>query len=146
MNQSDTPERGFRPGLPNRADGLSTSVAASYASIMAFMAVVSEGSFAKAGERLGVGRSAVSRNVQKLETQLSTRLFLRTTRFTQLTHEGKRFFENCNQGVTQIVEAMNDMLELRQGPAARSGPHQLDGRLRQEGGGAAAGKVYEGLS
>lgn len=116
MNQSDTPERGFRPGLPNRADGLSTSVAASYASIMAFMAVVSEGSFAKAGERLGVGRSAVSRNVQKLETQLSTRLFLRTTRFTQLTHEGKRFFENCNQGVTQIVEAMNDMLELRQGP------------------------------
>ncbi|MBB5502209.1 LysR family transcriptional regulator [Paraburkholderia sp. MM5384-R2] len=116
MNQLDTPERGFRPGLPNRADALSTSVAASYASIMAFMAVVSEGSFAKAGERLGVGRSAVSRNVQKLESQLSTRLFLRTTRVTQLTHEGKRFFENCNQGVTQIVNAMNDMLELRQGP------------------------------
>lgn len=106
----------FRLSLPNRADALSTSFAASYAGIMAFMAVASEGSFAKAGERLGIGRSAVSRNVQKLETQLSTRLFLRTTRTTQLTSEGQRFFENCHQGVTHIVEAMNDMLEMRQGP------------------------------
>jgi len=116
MNPSDTPERIFRLSLLNRADALSTSFAASYAGIMAFMAVASEGSFAKAGERLGIGRSAVSRNVQKLETQLSTRLFLRTTRTTQLTHEGQRFFKNCHQGVAHIVEAMNDMLELRQGP------------------------------
>lgn len=123
MDQSDVPgtsdtsaERGFRLSLPNRADALSTGFAASYAGIMAFMAVASEGSFAKAGERLGIGRSAVSRNVQKLETQLSTRLFLRTTRTTQLTREGQRFFDNCHQGVTHIVEAMNDMLELRQGP------------------------------
>ena len=116
MNRSDTSECGFRVGLPNRADGLSTSFATSYAGIMAFMAVASEGSFAKAGERLGIGRSAVSRNVQKLETQLSTRLFLRTTRMTQLTLEGQRFFDNCRQGVTHIVSAMNDLLELRQGP------------------------------
>lgn len=80
------------------------------------MAVATEGSFAKAGERLGVGRSAVCRNVQKLETQLSTRLFLRTTRTTTLTQEGERFFENCNQGVTHIVGAVNDMLDLRHGP------------------------------
>jgi DNA-binding transcriptional LysR family regulator len=112
----DPSDRNFRLSLPNRADALSTSFAASYAGIMAFMAVASEGSFARAGERLGIGRSAVSRNVQKLETQLSTRLFLRTTRTTQLTREGQRFFDNCHQGVTHIVEAMNDMLELRQGP------------------------------
>ncbi|AGW92757.1 MULTISPECIES: LysR family transcriptional regulator [Cupriavidus] len=116
MDQSDTSENGFRLTLPNRADALSTSFAASYAGIMAFMAVASERSFAKAGERLGIGRSAVSRNVQKLEAQLSTRLLLRTTRTTQLTREGERFFENCHQGVTHLVEAMNDMLELRQGP------------------------------
>jgi len=93
-----------------------TCFATSYAGIIAFMAVATEGSFAKAGERLGVGRSAVCRNVQKLETQLSTRLFLRTTRTTTLTQEGERFFENCNQGVTHIVEAVNDMLDLRHGP------------------------------
>ncbi|TAM54751.1 MAG: LysR family transcriptional regulator [Paraburkholderia sp.] len=116
MDQSDISQRGFRVGLPNSADALSTCFATSYAGIIAFMAVATEGSFAKAAERLGVGRSAVCRNVQKLETQLSTRLFLRTTRSTNLTQEGERFFENCNQGVSQIVEAMNDMLDLRQGP------------------------------
>ena len=89
----DPSDRNFRLSLPNRADPLSTSFAASYAGIMAFMAVASEGSFARAGERLGIGRSAVSRNVQKLETQLSTRLFLRTTRTTQLTREGQRFLD-----------------------------------------------------
>nr|WP_026164376.1 LysR family transcriptional regulator [Cupriavidus neocaledonicus] len=109
-------QHGRSEGAPDRADGLSASFAASYAGIIAFMAVATEGSFSKAGERLGIGRSAVSRNVQKLEAQLSTRLFLRTTRSTRLTREGERFFENCHQGVAQIVEAMNDMLALRQGP------------------------------
>ncbi|MGO4330990.1 LysR substrate-binding domain-containing protein [Cupriavidus sp. 2TAF22] len=116
MDQSDISQRGFRVGLPTPADDLSACFATSYTGIIAFMAVATEGSFVKAGERLGVGRSAVCRNVQKLEMQLSTRLFLRTTRSTHLTREGERFFENCNRGVAHIVEAMNDMLELRQGP------------------------------
>lgn len=116
MDQPDVSQRAFRVGVPNRTDDLATCFATSYAGIIAFMAVATEGSFAKAGERLGIGRSAVCRNVQKLEAQLSTRLFLRTTRTTHLTLEGERFFENCHRGVTQIVEAMNDMLELREGP------------------------------
>ncbi|AUT71227.1 LysR family transcriptional regulator [Paraburkholderia hospita] len=116
MDQADTSRRGFRVGLPNSADALSGCFATSYAGIIAFMAVATEGSFIKAGERLGIGRSAVCRNVQRLETQLSTRLFFRTTRSTSLTREGERFFENCNRGVMHIAEAMNDMLDLRQGP------------------------------
>ncbi|MDR3099625.1 MAG: LysR family transcriptional regulator [Paraburkholderia sp.] len=116
MDQPDSSQRGFCVGLPNGTDALSTCFATSYAGIIAFMAVATEGSFVKAGERLGIGRSAVCRNVQKLETQLSTRLFLRTTRATNLTREGERFFENCNQGVAHIAEAMNDMLDLRHGP------------------------------
>lgn len=116
MSESDTSKRDFRLDLPARSEALSASFGASYAGILAFMAVANEGSFTRAAERLGIGRSAVSRNVQKLEAQLSTRLFLRTTRTTQLTREGQRFFDNCHQGVTHIVEAMNDMLELRQGP------------------------------
>ncbi|CAN7672297.1 LysR family transcriptional regulator [Trinickia sp. LjRoot230] len=116
MDQSDISPHGFNVGFPNRVDDLSNVFATSYTGIIAFMAVAAEGSFVKAGERLGIGRSAVCRNVQKLETQLSTRLFLRTTRSTQLTLEGKRFFEKCDQGVSRIIEAMNDMLELREGP------------------------------
>jgi DNA-binding transcriptional LysR family regulator len=97
-------------------DSLASSFATSYAGVVAFIAVASEGSFAKAGDRLGIGRSAVSRSVQKLEDQLGTRLFVRTTRSTSLTREGERFFENCHPGVERIVQALDDMRELREGP------------------------------
>ncbi|SDD46422.1 transcriptional regulator, LysR family [Cupriavidus sp. YR651] len=116
MNDSEVLERSPHQSLPNRADALSASFATSYAGIMAFMAVASAGSFAKASERLGIGRSAVSRSVQKLEAQLSTQLFLRTTRTTTLTREGRRFFENCHRGVTHMVDAMDDLFEQRMGP------------------------------
>ncbi len=83
---------------------------------MAFIAVAAEGNFAKAGERLGIGRSAVSRSVQKLEDQLGTRLFVRTTRSTSLTPEGQRFYEQCHPGVERIIQALDDMRDLRDGP------------------------------
>ncbi|CAB3908567.1 LysR family transcriptional regulator [Achromobacter denitrificans] len=98
------------------ADSLADSFATSYAGVVAFIAVAAEGNFAKAGDRLGIGRSAVSRSVQKLEDQLGVRLFVRTTRSTSLTREGERFYENCFPGVERIVQALDDMRELRQGP------------------------------
>lgn len=104
---SDTRER----QLP-----LESSFSASYAGVMAFIAVATEGSFARAADRLGVGRSAVSRSVQKLEGQLGARLFSRTTRSTSLTSEGERFFENCRPGVERIEQALEDMRDLREGP------------------------------
>jgi DNA-binding transcriptional LysR family regulator len=97
-------------------DTLVSSFATSYAGVVAFIAVVDEGSFAKAGDRLGIGRSAVSRAVQKLELQLQARLFNRTTRSTTLTPEGELFYANCHPGVERIVQALDDMRELRQGP------------------------------
>ena len=98
------------------ADALATSFTASYAGVVAFIAVATEGSFARAADRLGIGRSAVSRSVQKLEAQLNARLFLRTTRSTSLTREGELFYENCHPGVQRIVQALEDMRELREGP------------------------------
>lgn len=96
-------------------DALASSFATTYAGVVAFIAVVHEGSFARAAERLGIGRSAVSRSVQKLETQLDTRLFLRTTRSTTLTAEGELFFENCRPGVDRILQSVEEMHELRTG-------------------------------
>lgn len=104
------------PVTGNGADSLASSFATSYAGVVAFIAVASEGNFAKAGDRLGIGRSAVSRSVQKLEDQLGTRLFLRTTRSTSLTREGERFYEHCHAGVKHIVQALDEMRELRDGP------------------------------
>jgi DNA-binding transcriptional LysR family regulator len=97
-------------------DSLAYSFVASYAGVVSFLAVANEGSFAKASDRLGIGRSAVSRNVQKLEAQLDARLFLRTTRSTALTREGEIFYKNCQPGVERIVQALEDMRELRHGP------------------------------
>lgn len=102
------------PAAP--ADALAASFATSYAGVAAFIAVASAGSFAKAGDRLGIGRSAVSRSVQKLEAQLGARLFVRTTRSTALTQEGELFFKNCHPGMERIGQALEDMRELRHGP------------------------------
>jgi len=98
------------------ADSLANSFVTSYAGVVAFLAVADEGSFSRASDRLGIGRSAVSRSVQKLEAQLDARLFHRTTRSTSLTREGELFYENCQPGVTRIVQALEDMRELRNGP------------------------------
>ncbi|MEX3760177.1 LysR family transcriptional regulator [Paraburkholderia phenoliruptrix] len=97
-------------------DPFASSFATTYAGVISFLAVADEGSFARAGDRLGIGRSSVSRNVQKLEAQLEVRLFLRTTRSTSLTREGELFYERCQPGVERIVEALDGMRELRSGP------------------------------
>jgi LysR family transcriptional regulator, regulator for bpeEF and oprC len=97
-------------------DPLASSFATSYAGVVSFLAVANEGSFARAGDRLGIGRSSVSRNVQKLEAQLDARLFQRTTRSTSLTREGELFYENCQPGLVRIAQALEDMRELRNGP------------------------------
>lgn len=102
--------------LQGSGDSLASSFAKSYAGVISFLAVASEGSFARAGDRLGIGRSSVSRNVRKLEAQLNARLFLRTTRSTSLTREGQIFYQNCHPGVERIVQALESMRELRDGP------------------------------
>lgn len=102
--------------LLDQRDRLTSSLSASYAGVVAFIAVANEGSFSRAADRLGIGRSAVSRSVQKLEGQLGARLFLRTTRSTTITHEGELFYENCRPGVERILQAMEEMRDLREGP------------------------------
>lgn len=97
-------------------DSLAGSFVTSYAGVVSFLAVADEGSFSRASDRLGIGRSAVSRNVQKLEAQLDARLFHRTTRSTSLTREGELFYKHCQPGVAHIVQALEDMRELRNGP------------------------------
>jgi LysR family transcriptional regulator for bpeEF and oprC len=118
MPDIHTLSRRFIPSFPpsGSGDSLASSFATSYTGVIAFLAVASEGSFAKAADRLGIGRSAVSRNVQKLEAQLNARLFVRTTRSTSLTREGELFYENCHPGVERIVQALDEMRELRNGP------------------------------
>lgn len=101
---------------PPQSDPMAASFAATYAGVVAFIAVATEGNFARAADRLGIGRSAVSRNVQRLEDQLKVRLFRRTTRSTTLTREGDQFYAGCHSGIHRIVQAVEEMMDLRSGP------------------------------
>lgn len=98
------------------SDALVSGLAASYAGVLSFMAVVEERSFIKAGVRLGLVRSAISRNVQRLEAQLNTRLLHRSTRSVSMTPEGELFYESSRPGIEQVMQAMQQMRELRNGP------------------------------
>jgi len=57
--------------------------------LRAFAAVADSGSFTRAGARLGRTQSAVSLQIQRLETQLGTQLFARDPRRVRPTHQGE---------------------------------------------------------
>ena len=52
---------------------------------LAFLAVAQEGSFTKAGAKLGLSQSTLSHTVRRLETRLGLRLLTRTTRSVATT-------------------------------------------------------------
>lgn len=75
------------------------------ASMKTFVAVADAGSFAAAAARLDVSRAMVSKQVQKLEEHLGTRLLNRTTRRLSLTETGRAFHERSAQIVADVEEA-----------------------------------------
>jgi len=98
------------------SDAGASLIATSFPGVVAFLTVAAERSFSKAADRLEITRSAVSRNVQRLEERLKVRLFRRTTRSVSLTREGELFYTSCHPGFERIVQALDGILELREGP------------------------------
>jgi DNA-binding transcriptional LysR family regulator len=81
--------------------------------LLLFARVVDEGSFSRAGERLGLPKSTVSRRVAGLESALGERLMLRTTRKLTLTDFGHSVLEHARQVVSE-VEAAAQLAQHRQ--------------------------------
>ncbi len=75
--------------------------------VPAFVAAAEAGSFAAAGRKIHLSRSAVGKAVARIEERLGVRLFNRTTRAQHLTEEGHAFLARCDRA----------MLELREGAA-----------------------------
>jgi DNA-binding transcriptional LysR family regulator len=69
-------------------------------------AVVEGGSFARAGEALGLSRSGVSRAVARLEARVGVRLLDRTTRAVSLTDEGRRLYAEVAPLLSEIQAAV----------------------------------------
>ena len=70
-----------------------------------FVEVVQAGSFAEAARRLGMPANTISRYIQQLESDLKSRLILRTTRKLTLTAVGQTFYEQCAKNVRELVQA-----------------------------------------
>ena len=69
-----------------------------------FVAVVREGSFSGAAERLGMSPQLVSKYVAQLESRLGARLINRTTRRISITEAGQAYFERSQDVLAQIEE------------------------------------------
>lgn len=82
-----------------------------------FVQVVESGSFSRAADVLGLGKSVVSAHVATLEGRLGTQLFARSTRSLALTEDGKLFYEGCRQMVASAESALT-AIETRRVVAA----------------------------
>ena len=83
-----------------------------------FLAVAEERSFTRAGERLHVSQSAVSRQVGLLERELGGRLFHRDGKRVSLTHAGEllaRTASGLSRQIQDTVEEISAVHGLRRG-------------------------------
>jgi LysR family transcriptional regulator for bpeEF and oprC len=72
-----------------------------------FVAVVDQGSFARAGGALAMARPNVTKAINELEAQLGARLLHRTTRRLSLTGEGELFYQRVAGLIAQEADIRN---------------------------------------
>lgn len=86
-------------------------------SMRAFTRVVDSGGFAAAARELGLARSAVHKQVVKLEGALGTQLLHRSTRRVSPTETGQAFYDRCLPILAEVEAAIGQVSELQQRPA-----------------------------
>ena len=82
--------------------------------IRIFSAVVEEGGFSRAAERLNISQSAVSQAVANLEHKLDTQLLLREKQ-PELTEAGKRLFSYTQTVINEEHNTLQDIQQIRTG-------------------------------
>jgi DNA-binding transcriptional LysR family regulator len=84
-----------------------------------FVAVAEELSFTRAAERLSMAQSPISEQIRKLERELDTTLFLRTTRSVALTPAGRIFYEQATALLSAAKRAADSARLAGQGRLGR---------------------------
>ncbi|MGF6231798.1 DNA-binding transcriptional LysR family regulator [Inquilinus ginsengisoli] len=84
--------------------------------MIVFAQVVDSRSFSAAAARLGLSKSAVSKQIAKLEDRLGARLLNRTTRTLSPTDAGQDFYERCLRVVHEVEEAERAITHLSAEP------------------------------
>ena len=81
--------------------------------------VVEAESFSGAARALGLSKSAVSKQISRLEDRLGLRLLNRTTRRLSLTEAGAAFYQGCQRVVAEAEAAEAAVTELASAPRGR---------------------------
>lgn len=73
--------------------------------IKSFVRVVETGSFSVVARELNTTQPTISKQIAALEEYLDVQLLIRSTRSLNLTDEGTRFYEHCQQVLEAMAEA-----------------------------------------
>src|SRR5438105_12066453 len=82
-----------------------------------FAAVVENGSFTAAAERLGITKAVVSQQVARLEREFRTSLLVRTTRRVQPTEAGQAFYQRCALILRDAESAFDELSDASAEPS-----------------------------
>ncbi len=82
-----------------------------------FAAVVDTGSFTRAADRLCITKTVVSQQVAKLEAELKTSLFIRTTRRVEPTEAGRLLHARCVMIFREAEDAVDEVTRSNAAPA-----------------------------
>lgn len=84
-----------------------------------FMAIVEEGSFTKAAQKMGMSGAAVGKHVQNLEARLNLRLFNRTTRVVTPTNAATKLYEATASSRDYLREILKQISQEQETPSGR---------------------------
>jgi DNA-binding transcriptional LysR family regulator len=84
--------------------------------MIVFAQVVDSRSFSAAAVRLGLSKSAISKQIAKLEDRLGARLLNRTTRTLSPTDAGQDFYEHCVRVAREVEDAERAISHLSTEP------------------------------
>lgn len=96
-----------------------------------FATIVSAGSISAAAQRLGCGKSVVSRQLARLEADLGARLIQRTTRTLTLTEVGKAVWaqaQQVEQALRNVADISGQFQQVVRGPLRVACPRPLGER------------------
>lgn len=79
-----------------------------------FHTVAKEGSFTRAGDKLGLSQSAVSRQISSLEDSMGVSLFHRHARGLILTEQGELLFDTTQDILKKLSQIEGQIMDTRQ--------------------------------
>ena len=91
----------------------------SLTSLRAFVAAADTRSFKLAGQQMAVSSSAIGKAIAKLEAQLATSLFHRTTRTISLTDAGSLFLLRARRMLDELRDGEAELAEASGSPRGR---------------------------